>query len=279
MKVEITRTTALYPSAVFIQWDFVPEESGTYLVDVFRSGGPQGPWQILASSLADAFHFVDDKFNLPPPELPTDVHEGLNFFSLARTVYYMVTVTPPSGSANAFSSAPTVIEPGLDMRTRLFKRKILRDESVAFRNLNGVPIAALKRRHWGTRCRDCYDEGLREGTMEHCRTCYGTTFEGGYWTPIIIRGRRSPAPVQQQMSAHGDSDLRSVVFVVLDYPQLEKKDILIDLRRNERYIIEMVSPTELKGVTVHQTIHASHVTRSAVEYNVPVDPNTTPPLY
>lgn len=277
--VNVTRTTALFPSAVFIQWDLVPDENGVHLVDVFRAGAPSGPWQQLASSLPDAFHYLDDKFNLPPPEKPTDLHSGLNFFALNRTVYYMVTVTPPSGSANAFSSQPTIIEPGLDTRTRLFKRKILRDESIAFRNLNGVPLAALKRRHWGTRCRDCYDEGLREGTMEHCRTCYGTTFEKGYWAPVVIRGRRTPGPVQQQMTAHGDSDIRSVIFIVLDYPALEKKDMLVDLRRNERYLVEMVSPTELKGVTVHQTITASHVSRSSVEYDVLVDPVTTPPLY
>lgn len=277
--VAITRTTAIYPSAVFVQWDVETSESGTHLADVYRAGSPEGPWQLLASSLVNAYHFLDDKFNLPPADNIYDEHSGLNVFSLNRTVYYKVVITPPSGSTNEFASPPTVIEPGLDRRTRLFKRKILRDESIAFRNLNGIQIVVLKRKHWGMRCKECYDSELREGTKEHCASCYGTTFEGGYWAPVLIRGRRTPGAVQQQMTAHGDADIRSVVFYVLDYPVIDKKDILIDVRRNERYIVEMVSPTELKTVAVHQTITASHLTRGSVEYSIPVDPFATPPLY
>jgi hypothetical protein len=277
--VEITRTTALYPTAVFLQWNIFPEESGTHLVDVDRAGAPNGPWEPIAQSLANAYQYLDAHFNLPPPPRPNDIREGLQFFSLARDVYYRVTVTPPSGSTNAFSSAPTPVEPGLDRPNRMLKRKILYDETIALKRLNGIPIVALKRRHWGTRCRDCYDPSLREGTMEHCRTCFGTTFEGGYWSPVLIRGRRSPAPVQTQMSPEGKSEVKLVNFILLDYPHLEPDDLLVDVRRNDRFIVRAVTATELQTVPVHQTVSASLVERGATEYEVLVDPYTTPPLY
>lgn len=277
--VEITRTTALFPSAVYIQWDIEPDESGVHVVAVDRAGSPEGPWENIASSLPNTYQFVDRLFNLPPAVTSAEAHEGLNLFSISREVYYRVTVTPPSGSANNFSSAPTPIEPGLDRRTRLFKRKILRDESTAFRNLNGIPIIVLKRKNWGTRCKECWDPVTKDGTKEHCSNCYGTTFEGGYWQPVLIRGRRSPGAVDTQMTAHGDSEVKYVTFIVLDYPHLEYKDILVDLHRNQRYIIQRVTRTELKTVPVHQTIAASELARDAVEYEVPVDPRTTPPLY
>jgi hypothetical protein len=278
-RVEISKTTALYPNAVFVQWNIYPDEDGVHLVDVARSGAPDGPWEPVAQSLANAYQYLDSHFNLPPPPRSTDIREGLHFFSLTRDVYYRVTVTPPSGPTNEFTSSPTPIEPGLDRRTRLFKRKILRDEATAFRRLNGIPIIALKRRHWGTRCRDCYDPGLREGTMEHCRTCYGTTFEGGYWSSVLIRGRRSPAPVQTQISEKGKSELNLVTFITLDYPHLEPDDLLVDVQRNDRFLVQIVTPTLLKTVVVHQTLTASLVERGATEYEVPVDPNTAPPLY
>lgn len=276
---EITRTTALFPNAVFVQWDINTDESGKNLVDIFRAGGPEGPWEPLADSMPDAYQYLDNKFNLPPPTGSSEVREGFNQLSLSKDVWYMVTVTPPSGPANAFSSPPTVVEPGLDRRTRLFKRKILRDESTAFRNLNGIKLVVLKRKHWGTRCDECWDPLTKEGTKEHCRKCYGTTFEGGYWAPINIRGRRTPAPVQTQMTAHGESDVRHVTFIVLDYPAIRTKDLIIDVRRNQRFLVQSVSPTELKTVFVHQNIAASEIARDAVEYEVPVDPSTTPPLY
>jgi len=281
--VEIVKTTALFPSAVFIQWNLQSDETGVHLADVYRSGAPNGPWEQIASSLSGAYHFVDNKFNLPPAEAaPCDasqIREGLNLLSLARGVFYQVTVTPPSGSANAFTSPVVPVEPGLDRRTRLFKRKILHDESVAFRRLNGIPIIILKRRHWGTRCKDCWDPGLREGTMEHCRTCFGTTYEGGYWSPVLVRGRHLPGPVQTQMSAQGEAETKVVNFIILDFPLVEHKDIIVDLRRNDRYVVQMVTTTELKSVPVHQTISASLIMRNAVEYEVPVDPDATPPLY
>ena len=277
--VVITRTTALFPSAVFIQWDINPDESGTHVVDVFRAGAPEGPWQLIASALSNAYHYLDSNFNLVPPPEPIDRHEGLNLLSLSREVYYQVTVTPPSGMAGAFSSTPVSIEPGLDRRTRLFKRKILRDEATAFRRLNGIPIIVLKRLHWGTRCSDCWDPVTKEGTQEHCLKCFGTTYEGGYWAPILVRGRRSPGAVDSSTTAHGDSDLKFVNFIVLDYPHIEYNDILVDLRRNDRFIVQRVTATELKTVCVHQTIAASEIARNAVEYKIKVDPITTPALY
>lgn len=264
---------------MFIQWDISRDESGEHTVDIFRSGSPTGPWQEVAIALVDAYHVLDDKFNLPPPPGQNDIHVGLNLLTLSREVYYYIEVRPPSGLANRFQSAVVSVEPGLDRRTRLFKRKILRDEATAFRRLNGIPIAALKRRRWGKVCRECYDEVNREATREHCPFCLGTSFEGGYWSPVYIRGRKSPAPVQTQMSAHGETDLKTVTFTVLDYPHLEKKDVLVDLRRNDRYEVQMVVPTELKGVVVHQAVTASLISRSSVEYTVLVDPSNTPGLY
>src|SRR5262249_15403943 len=109
--VEITRTTPLFPSAVFVQWVIVADESGPHLVDLARAGARNGPWEPVAQSLADAYHYLDKSFNLPPPPRARDHREGLHFFSLSRDVYYQVTVTPPSGRSHAFASAPTPIEP------------------------------------------------------------------------------------------------------------------------------------------------------------------------
>jgi hypothetical protein len=277
--VQITRTTALYPSAVFLQWDLRTDEAGSHLIDVTRAGSPAGPWEPVATSLPDAYHFLDDEFGAPAPANPTAPRVGPNLFSLSREVYYRITATPPSGAANAFASAPVPVEPGLDVRTRLFKRKILRDEATAFRHLNGVPLVVLKRRRWGTRCPECFDPVTRESTLEHCPVCFGTSFQDGYWAPVAIRGRKSAAPVQTQLTAHGESDVKTVTFAILDYPHVAYKDVVIDLRRDDRYEVQTVTPTELKGVMVHQSLTASLLGRNAIEYRVPIDPTSAATLY
>jgi hypothetical protein len=277
--VHITRTTALFPTAVFVQWDVESEESGSFFVDIARAQGPDGPWESIATGLRDAYNFVDDQFNLPPADPRNAGREGVNLFSLARVIYYQVTVTPPSGSANEFHSHPEPVEPGLDRRTRLFKRKILHDQAVGYKNLNGIPLILLKRRRWGDRCPECYDPVNKESTLEHCLVCFGTSFVGGYWTPTLIRGRREAATVETNIMAHGDSDVRLADFNILDYPLVEYKDIVVDLVRNDRYQVQRVHHTELKSVTVHQKLSTSLLGRNSVEYKLLVDPATTPQLY
>jgi hypothetical protein len=279
--VEIRRTTALYPDAVFVQWDINADEPGAHLVDVARAEGPSGPWETIVVGMRDAYNFVDNKFswNFPPAPPGSNGREGTNLFSLARAIYYQITVTPPSGPSNRFSSDPTPVEPGLDTRTRLLKRKILRDQAVGYRRLNGVPLIVLKRRRWGERCSKCWDAATNQATLEHCLACFGTSYEGGYWTPTLIRGRREAAAVETQMTSDGDSDMKLANFNVLDYPLIEYKDIIVDLVRNDRYQVQRAHGTELKSVTVHQKVTASLLGRNSIEYKVLVDPEAIPPLY
>lgn len=278
-EARITRTTALFPTAVFIQWDIQSDESGAFFVDVARAEGPNGPWESIATALRNAYNFVDNRFNLPPAPTHSFGREPVSMFSLARNIYYQITVTPPSGIANAFISEPTPVEPGLDKRTRLLKRKILHDQAVGYKRLNGIPLVVLKRRRWGDRCTVCYDPVLKESTQEHCPTCYGTAFIGGYWAPTVIRGRREAAAVETQVTAHGDSDVKLDDFNVLDYPLIEYKDIIVDLVRNDRYQVQRVHRTELKSVTVTQKVTTSMLGRNSIEYKLLVDPTAVPPLY
>lgn len=278
-EARITRTTALYPSAVFVQWDILTETPGAVFVDVSRSQSPEGPWESVATGLRDAFHFLDDQFNLPPAAPGGNGREAVNLFALSRVIYYKIAVTPASGAADTFYSEATPVEPGLDTRTRLLKRKILHDQAVGYRRLNGVPLVVLKRRRWGDRCPDCYDPVTREATLEHCLSCFGTSFAGGYWAPVLIRGRREAASVESNVTAHGDSDVKFADFNVLDYPILEYKDLIVDLVRNDRYQVQRVHHTELKSVPVHQKMTGSLLGRNSIEYKILIDPNAVPPLY
>lgn len=278
-KARITRTTALFPSAVFIQWDIDTDLTGPFFIDVARAGSPDGPWESIATGLRDAYNFVDDKFNLPPAAPGSNGREGVNLFALSRVIYYQVTVVPPTGIADAFTSDATPVEPGLDQRTRLFKRKILHDQAVGYRRLNGVPLVVLKRRRWGDRCPVCYDPVTKESTLEHCLTCFGTSYTGGYWTPTLIRGRREEAAIDTKMTSSGDEEMAVTDFYILDYPLVEYKDIIVDVVRNDRYQVQRVHHTELKSVPVHQTLTTSQLGRNSVEYAVLVDPINIPQLY
>lgn len=270
--IHVTRTTPLHPSGVFLQWNIESDEGSPIIVDVARSGAPAGPWETVKASLRDAYSVMDD-LRAPASRRRT----GPNQLSLARAIYYLVTATTPSGAT--IKSEPTPVEPHLDTRTRLLKRKILRDQAIGYRRLNGIVLVVLKRRRWGDRCPVCYDALTKQATQEHCPTCLGTSYVGGYWSPIAIRGRREAAAVQVNMASQGDVEQRVTDFNILDYPLVEAKDVIIDLARNDRYEVQRVHETELKGVPVHQKITAGLLSRSSIEYQVLVEPRSVPSLY
>jgi hypothetical protein len=279
MRVVINRITPLFPVRVFLQWDLEEtDESGDYTFDVERSGSPEGPWDKVAINLINSFNYMED-LDLNKPFTSDKVYEGLNLFRLENTVYYRVLATPPSGRANAVYSDPHLIENALNKNDRLLRRKIMYDETVGLKKLSGVELMVLKKRHWGIRCEDCFDLVTREVLQEDCGDCYATGFKGGFFAPVRIYGRLSDNPVQTQTAPQGIVETYQPRLTVLDYPKLDAGDIIVDLRRNDRYEVKIVLPTTLKQVIIHQEATISLLGRDAVQYLVPVDPYTTPSLY
>ena len=269
--IQITRAIPLYPLGTFLQWDLIePAESGTYIFDVYRGGSPEGPWEPLALGGINNYNYLD--------RIPTTVSNDVNQLSLARGIFYRVVATPPTGAQNVVE-AVTVVEPRLDGRQRLLKRKILRDESILLKRFNGVEVAICKRMHWGPRCTKCYDKYTKDVIRANCTLCLGTGFIPGYFTPIITWGRRLPAQPDVSMTPQGKSDITMTRITLLDIPQVQDDDILVFLRDNRRFIVKKMTATELRTVTVHQTVLVSELSRSSVEYRIVVDPTRIPPLF
>jgi hypothetical protein len=267
-QLEITRTVPFFPHGVFLQWDVKgATEVGTYLFEVSRSGGLKGPWTVLGT-VTNTFNYRDI--------LPTTAENDPNQLSLVRGIYYRVKLTLPS---SAVVETVSIVEPKLDGRHRLLKRKILRDQSIALRKLNGLEVAVLKRMHWGPRCTKCYDPYTQVSTRSGCTTCYGTTFSPGYFDPVITLARPTTPVTQTQLSEQGTGDQADSVVTLLDAPRVEKDDILVFLSDNRRFIVKQPVPGALENVTLFQRLQVSELPRSSIEYRLQVDPLRTPPLF
>ncbi|PIX39960.1 MAG: hypothetical protein COZ56_16000 [Armatimonadetes bacterium CG_4_8_14_3_um_filter_58_9] len=298
MKAFITKVTPWFPKRVHLQWDLDEvTESGVFHFDVERSGSPGGPWTTIVANLADTYLY-DDPLN----------QEEANVLSLARDIYYRIRVVPPSGALNAMYSVVTNLDgqaateavgprpvmgfqvmdpaqfevdpltgesvqphdkqPG---RLRLLRRKILRDEYIRLRRLAGMEFWLLKRRHFGVRCTDCYDPATREVTRSRCLVCYGTSWTGGYFTPVaILGGSQHASQVQSDISPQTKDDVHTRRIELLDFPRVDEGDLLVEKAHNRRFLVRQRYYTSLKTVTVHQTVTASELERQAVEYAIPV---------
>jgi hypothetical protein len=274
LSIKITRTLPLHPLGCFVQWDLVnPTEVGSYLFDVYRGGSPDGPWTLLAGGAVDTYNYIDRI-----PSNAQAVSNDQNDLSLSRGFFYRVVVTPPSGAANQVEVV-SVIEPSLDGRQRLLKRKFVRDLAVGLKRLNGVPVALVKRMHWGARCSKCYDKYTKDVVRANCTTCMGTGFAPGYHKPVGTLARRSPTAVETAMSPEGKQDLNVLTLWMLDAPRAEEDDVLVFLPDNRRFLVKKVLPTELKTVSVHQKLIISELAKSSVEFRLVVDPTRIPSLF
>lgn len=267
LTIELTRTIPLYPYGVFVQWDVRGVTApGTYTFVLYRSGSSAGPWTTLATVVND-YNYHDT--------WPLNDETDINQLALSREIYYRVTVTGPAGTAETVSA----VEPRLDGRHRLLKRKILRDQTVALRKLNGLPVAVLKRRRWGPHCHKCYDIYTHTVMRSGCTTCYGTAHEHGYYAPIVTLARPTTPVVNTHLTAQGESDQAMSMITLLDIPHIEKDDLLIFLRDNKRFIVKRPIPGKLEHVTIFQHLEAAELNRAAIEYRLLVDPTRIPPLF
>lgn len=296
MRAIITRISPGFPSQVALQWDLEDvTEIGVFQFAVERSGSPGGPWTVIETDLDDTYLYTDPL---------TD--EKANVLSLGRDIYYRVEATPPSGAGNAVYSVIVNLDgqaetttnapipgigytvddeaqlevspatgqfkrPTLAGRKRLLRRKILRDETVALKKANGIEFLLLKRRHFGTRCTaGCYDPATKEVMVTRCSTCYGTSWEGGYYTPITLLGRRLASQVQTSTGQQTKDDVDMTRVQVLDFPRIDEGDLLVEKLHNRRFLVKQRYFTTLKTIPVHQTLTVSELNRQAVEYDIPL---------
>ena len=175
---------------------------------------------------------------------------------------------PEDPKVDVPSVRPHDKQPG---RLRLLRRKILRDEYIRLRRLAGMEFWLLKRRHFGVRCTDCYDPATREVTRSRCLVCYGTSWTGGYFTPVaILGGSQHASQVQSDISPQTKDDVHTRRIELLDFPRVDEGDLLVEKAHNRRFLVRQRYYTSLKTVTVHQTVTASELERQAVEYAIPV---------
>jgi len=273
LSIQITKVTPLTPSAVWLQWTLNdPSESGTYLFTIKRSGAIEGPWEELAADQPDTYYYTDDLTVQPNQPASGRVH----LFSFQRQIYYRVTVTPPSGAANAVTSEVHGLETELAPIQKGLRRRLKYDEWVLFRRHNGVRLVILKRKTWGTRCTDCYDSLTRATTKEHCSTCYGTSFEGGYWDPVVTYGRiNTPKNVTAQTSSRDKIEAAPHVITLPDTMLIQDLDLIIESDTNLRHVVRRQTRTELRRKSVHQQVTTSLAEDGAVEYSIPVNLRTT----
>ena len=269
----LTRVIPITPRGFFLQWGFrSAKESGNYTFQVFRSGSAEGPWESISGVLTNQYSYVDSL--VLPDGQTTDTYRRPNQLSLPRRFFYRVVTVTPSGTNYCVVDDT---DPDLDPMHAQQWRRATFDFNLSMRR-QGIPVVVLKRRRWGVRCTRCTDAKTKEIVRAACVTCWGTMFEGGYWAPMMVWGRRGVAQESTTNSPEQKSDA-SVTRIWLPYiPQVEKDDVLVFPRDNKRVLVDQQLQTEIGTVTVHQVVTAVEISHDHVLYRYPVDTKDLKPL-
>jgi hypothetical protein len=267
--IKITKVAPAYPLGVFVQWNYTAEAAGEFNFQIERSGSPEGPWTPVGN-VTNGVTFYDTLVKS---------NDAANALSIERSIWYRVTLPNTTSVPMNLDGerANDVFQTGrgddniLHKRTIYLRRKIIRDEALAFKVLNGIPVSILKRKHFGTRCPVCYDPLTKTTTKSRCTACYGTSWAGGYYAPIHTLARLVTGGAQTGLDSQGKSEYLQTTITLLNYPLVEEGDVIVEREIDRRYLVKQMSSTELRRLVVHQTVVTVELPRTAPEYSVRVD--------
>lgn len=298
MDVKILHILPEYPAKIHIQWaldDPDPLRTSGVLFEVLRSGSPRGPWESRAGALSGIYHTDEFKDG-------ADDETEENLLALNREVWYKVraylsdSTVLESRPVDNYGTLPTefkhvdgvglvasrdqhmadpqtIFSPraGVARRLQLIQRSIQRKAIIAIQFFSGVSVAVLKRRHFGVRCTHCFDQAVKMVTLSNCKNCYGTGWEGGYFDPILSYARVMDSPADIQSESSSKTMIVQSQIELLDFPRLEKGDIIVEVDNNKRWIVHSMGERVLRRQRISQHATCRELERSASEYLVPIN--------
>lgn len=259
MTPSITQVLPVYPQYMHIQWTVDDREGHLGSVDVLRSTSPDGAFQEVISGLTSRVFTYHD------------YDAALHGFT--TRYWYAVRANSSINPSEKVISAPKTVEYALEGHRAKIARKARRDLRVQLEKLNGVPLYVVKKKRFGARCPECYNPATGESIFSNCNTCFGTTYEGGYHEPVKIHGKLDPVVIQPTLGTSGISESSVTGLTIVDYPEVDNEDVIVELRTNRRFKVLRRMVTESSRVLVHQDLQVSELSRSAVEYNIPLEFN------
>jgi hypothetical protein len=268
----LTVVTPNFPQSVYLEWEItyfpiVEDTIPAYVYSVYRSGSVNGPWTLLNSTPTANTFFLDPAIEL---------------FSLDREYYYKVIatstnlVTPISKESKATSLIAD--QHGLVHRRYLEFNKIKRDRRIQLFMVNSE-VLILKRKHYGERCTDCYDQEINEVLKDKCDTCFGTSFIGGFYNPVRLLVEYREERVQKAVDMHSYAEAIISSLIMQDAPRANKDDIIYEPNFDRMWRIMTIQNSSLNKSPLSQILTIVELARDSIEYRIPINQSSILDLY
>ncbi len=232
--------------SIYIEWD--PVEDSKYVV--YSSDTEVGPFRKLtAQPIEDNFLFS------------RDARQDRK----AYDEYFTVEVIGPT----TYRSYP--VSPSVDLpRWHILRQKeIFRRELILLRKFVGVQTIIFTPRIRGTRCPECWSHEHEKVMDDHCTTCFGTSYKGGYNTGMETLMQYSSIDPVMQKSYQGNVEPVTVTGWTIGYPLIHPHAMILRVPDRKIFRVEgHQGSTELLTTTQRQTVVLRELHRDAIEYEL-----------
>lgn len=255
IKVVNPLVRSLSSTANELSWEIesTTEDPLDYTFRLYRSEGPEGPWDPITDTFTDKYYYIDTV-------IPKYRH--------ARHLFYKIKVAHRPSTTESWSAAFHVDGP-----TNKYAERISGIERLAFRKFAGQRILVLPIRTFGFRC-SCWDPvtGKRQGSS--CPLCYNTGFVGGYMNAIETYAKINADPEKISKAQGQETEPRANNIVASNYPVIKPYDLIIQPDLNYRWRVATVAPTRLGGALVHQNLTVAGYPSSHMVFSIEIDEGT-----
>lgn len=223
-----------------------------FLVEISES--EEGPWSKLFIDPIYAFGFVD-----------SITQRGM----IDQRLFYRVTAINSKGE-EFYSESKCVIEEDNNYITDA----ITKWQQMVLRRYNGQEFLHYARKKFGPRCKECYLETERKTFKSKCPSCFGTTYEGGYFAPVKIQLNKDPQMKAIDKDAMGVNEAKAATFVTSNQVIFEADDLLVALKKtDQRFLVTQIVPVSLHDRTTSQRLVTEQLKLDNPAQLVPVDLN------
>jgi hypothetical protein len=261
----ITQVSRVSLARTCIQWSQAPGDAGPFRIQASVTGvgdwfdvasGIEDPWYVHRTGSDDSTTDGSDTRHGTGMVYRVSSDDGLSWSAgmdtwgsvvLSASVNQAVGVTRNNDGLITEHSGQKLFYGPSDVVQNIANMRAARWETQT-RAFFGVQVVILKRRRFGPRCPRCYQAGSNNASNGSCRTCYTTTYNGGFHTPILTMAKLNvdgPSEVRPTEAGRAKSSQSRGSFG--PFPALEDGDVVVDLRRRRWFTVTGVDHKTLQG--------------------------------
>jgi len=220
---------------------------------ILRSGAIGGPYDTVVGPIRqDSYEYLDGDVNRQ---------------NILRGYFYRVrAVKRATGDITEYPKESGAF---LMAKTPLHALEIQRQERVLFREFSGRRAVLLPIRMFGTRCLLCWDARAGRRVIDHCLSCFDTSWVGGYLQPQEIYIQIDPSPMSVQDTIHGREVQDNTAARMGNFPLVKPDDVIVE-SDNTRWRVSRRSTTQRLRVVVHQELQLHRIVPGEIEYSFPI---------